>query len=41
MANATRYKESRKKTRKTFGKSADRTHKKNLRARPMRGGNRL
>ena len=36
-----RHKESRRKRRKTFGHTADRTHRMNVRARPMRGGTRL
>jgi hypothetical protein len=36
-----RYKQSKSKTRKVFGRTADRTHKMNLRPRPMRGGTRL
>jgi hypothetical protein len=36
-----RHKEAPKKRRKTFGKTADRTHVMNLRPRPMRGGTRL
>jgi hypothetical protein len=36
-----RYKQSKRKTRKVFGKTADRTHKLNLAKRSMRGGTRL
>ncbi len=36
-----RRKMSKQKSRKVFKKSASRTHKKNLRDRPMRGGIRL
>ncbi len=36
-----RRKMSRKSSRRSFSKSAGRTHKKNLRAVPMRGGIRL
>ena len=36
-----RYKEPRSKTRRTFGKTADRTNKMNVNSRPMRGGTRL
>lgn len=36
-----RYKESKRKRRKTFGRSADRTHAFNVSSRPKRGGIRL
>ncbi len=36
-----RYKLSKKKSRKSFSKSAARTHKFNLGTRPLRGGGRL
>ena len=36
-----RHKESRKRRRKVFGRTADRTHRMNVNSRPMRGGTRL
>lgn len=36
-----RYKESSKKRNKTFGKTASKTHWKNVSPRPMRGGIRM
>lgn len=36
-----RHRESKRTRRKTFGRTADRTHRVNVRARPMRGGTRL
>lgn len=36
-----RYKESKRKRRKTFGRTAQQTHVKNARNRPLRGGSRL
>lgn len=36
-----RYKESKNKRRRTFGRTADRTNSMNIKPRPLRGGTRL